>query len=212
MDTCREGRYWGRFASSYDSDGEYVVGRAILQAIVERLLNEQSLGNAVELGCGTGYFTKAIAQRARHVVATDVSDEMLAVAEMQLANYRNVTVQKADCAHTSFRAESFDSVVMVNLLHILAEPLGCLLESHRILRRGGRLIVVGFTGYQMTFLEKMSLGFRYLSKWGPPPRGGRLGMCPEELSALVEGAGYKVEEVALLRGGANALYAKAEKL
>ena len=100
MDARGEERYWSRFASSYDSDGEYVVGRAILQAIVERLLREQSLGNAVELGCGTGYFTTAIAQRARHVVATDVSDEMLAVAETQLAAIGS-PVTAPRCASTS---------------------------------------------------------------------------------------------------------------
>jgi ABC-2 type transport system ATP-binding protein len=208
---CREERYWSRFASSYDRDGEYVVGEAILQAIEEQLSNEQPLGDAIELGCGTGYFTKAIARSARHVTATDISGQMLAVARTELSDYRNVTVQKTDCAHTSFAAEGFDSVVMVNLVHVLDEPLPCLREGHRILRSGGLLLVVDFTGCQMPWARKMKLGLRYLRKWGLPPRGGRHDMGPKELASLVESAGFTVDEVELLIGEANALYLRARK-
>ena len=42
------GEYWGRFAHSYDRDGEYVVGHPILQAIETRLFRERCLGYLVE--------------------------------------------------------------------------------------------------------------------------------------------------------------------
>jgi ABC-2 type transport system ATP-binding protein len=90
--------YWSRFARSYDRDGEYVVGRPILQAIERRLLQERSLGDVVEFGCGTGYWTKVIAGNAQQVVATDLSDDMLAVAQNGLREFQNVRIQKADCA------------------------------------------------------------------------------------------------------------------
>ena len=43
MKEHREENYWSRFATSYDRDGEYVVGKPILQAIEEQLLEERSL-------------------------------------------------------------------------------------------------------------------------------------------------------------------------
>jgi ABC-2 type transport system ATP-binding protein len=211
MEEHREEHYWSRFANSYDRDGEYVVGKAILQAIEEKLLKEQSLGNAIEFACGTGYFTKAIAGNARHVVATDLSDKMLEVARTQLRDFKNITIQKADCADTSFSEESFDSVFMANLIHVVDDSSQCLQESRRILRNGGSLIVVDLTGYGMSFSKKMKLGFRYLRAWGLPPRGGQNDMSPDELVSLVENAGFKVEDVRLLKDGANALYLKAEK-
>jgi ubiquinone/menaquinone biosynthesis C-methylase UbiE len=101
----REERYWGRFAPSYDRDGQYVVGDAILEAINERPRREQHLGFAVEFGCGTGCFTKAIARNATKVIATDLSDAMLGVALVEPGRFDNVTIQKADCRASSLRAE-----------------------------------------------------------------------------------------------------------
>lgn len=154
--------YRSRFARSYDEDGEYVVGKPILQTIEKKLLNETKLGDAVEFGCGTGYFTKAIARNARHVVATDLSDKMLEVAHARLKDVENISIQKADCSGTSFSEESLDSVFMLNLIHVIADSSQCLKESHRILRKGGSIIVLDFTGSGMNFLNKMKLGFKYL--------------------------------------------------
>lgn len=206
-----EEHYWSRFAESYDRDGEYVVGKRIIQLIEEALLSERSLGNALECGCGTGYFTRAIARNARHVVASDLSNEMLEVARVQLRGFNNVTIQKADCENTSFPAERFDSVFLTNLVHVMDNPLRCLRESHRVLRNKGSLIVVDFTGYQLSFAKKMKVGLRYLRTWSLPPRGERNNMSPEELVSLVERAGFQVEHVQLLADGANALYLKGTK-
>ena len=66
--------YWGKFALTYDNDQEYIAGKAILQAITTKLHEERDLGEVIEFGCGAGYFTKVIAGKARHVIATGLSD------------------------------------------------------------------------------------------------------------------------------------------
>jgi ubiquinone/menaquinone biosynthesis C-methylase UbiE len=207
----REEQYWSRFAHSYDRDGEYIVGNPILQAIVKRLSEEQDLGDCIELGCGTGYLTRAVAGNARHVVATDLSDQMLEVARIQLSEFQNVTIQKADCANTGFLAERYDSVLMANLIHVIDAPVPCLQESYRILRNGGLLIVVDFTGYRLGLFRTAQLGLRYLRRWGVPPRHGRNDLSPEELVCLVEGAGFTVKNVQLLQAESNALYLRGLK-
>ncbi|MGD9050154.1 MAG: class I SAM-dependent methyltransferase, partial [Anaerolineae bacterium] len=173
--------YWSRFAPSYDRDGEYVVGRPILQAIERRLLQERSLGEVVEFGCGTGYWTRVIAGIAQQVIATDLSDDMLEVAQNQLRGCQNVRIEKADCAKAPFPQARFDSVLMANLLHVIDRPLQCLQEGYRILRAGGVLIAIDFTSYGMRVSQKIKLGLRYLAKWGLPPRKGRDDMSPDEL-------------------------------
>lgn len=152
-----------------------------------------------------------MAGQARHVIATDLSPEMLQVARTELSQFQNVTIQKADCASTDFPAETFDSVLMANLVHVIAEPLPCLLESYRVLRRAGLLIVVDFTGYRLSLSSTMRLVWRYVRKWGIPPRHGRNDLSPEELMDLVQSAGFMVSEVKLLAGGSNALYLRATK-
>jgi ubiquinone/menaquinone biosynthesis C-methylase UbiE len=84
--------YWSRFAHTYDRDGEYVVGRPVIEAIVERLRRERRLGEVLELGCGTGFFTKVIAENSELVIATDLSEEMLEVARRQLSGLGNAWV------------------------------------------------------------------------------------------------------------------------
>jgi ABC-2 type transport system ATP-binding protein len=208
---AREERYWGRFAASYDGDGEYVVGKPILQAIEKRLAAERDLGDCVELGCGTGYLTRAVVGNAQHLTATGLSDEMLEIARTQLRGFQNVTIQKVDCGHTELPADTYDTVLMANLLHVVDSPSLCLKESYRILKNGGLLLAIGFTGYRLALFRKAQLGLRYLRRWGRPPRNGRNALSPEELQRLVESAGFTVTNVQLLQTVSNALYLRGLK-
>jgi ABC-2 type transport system ATP-binding protein len=204
-------KYWSKYARGYDRRGEYVVGTAILEAIARRLSQERDLGEVVEFGCGTGYFTRAIAGSATHVLATDLSDEMLQVARVQLREFDNVTVERADAGRTAFPPGRFDSVLMANLVHVIENPLPCLRESHRILRDGGLLLAVDFTGHGMHRSERAKLGVRYVSRFGIPPRHTKLSLSPHELASLAEGAGFRVEAVYLIEEQANALYLRGRK-
>jgi ABC-2 type transport system ATP-binding protein len=192
-------------------DGEYVVGQSILELIQKRLSEERDLGDCVELGCGTGYLTRAIAGNARHVTATDLSEEMLQVAQTQLGEFQHVTIQKAECTNTGFPAESFDSVLLANLIHVIEDPLPCLQESHRILREEGRLLVVDLTSCGLPLIKKARLGLRYLRTWGPPPRHGQNHLSPEDLARLARSAGFRVEDLQLLQAEMNAVYLRGRK-
>jgi ABC-2 type transport system ATP-binding protein len=203
--------YWSRFAYTYDGDGEYVVGRPVIEAIVERLQRERHLGEVLELGCGTGFFTKAIAGNSDLVIATDLSEEMLEMAKRQLGELRNVRVERADCERTAYPTERFDSVFLANVLHVIDNPARCLEESYRVLKDGGLLLVVDFTLHGMQWFEKVKMGIRYLQRWGIPPREGRSDLSCEELARLVEPAGFAVDKAELIEAGSNALYLKGSK-
>ncbi|MBW1715610.1 MAG: class I SAM-dependent methyltransferase [Deltaproteobacteria bacterium] len=204
-------QYWGKFALTYDNDQEYIVGKPILQAITTKLHEECDLGEVIEFGCGAGYFTKVIAEKARHIIATDLSDRMLEVARVQLQKFQNITIQKANCEDTYFPSRSFDSVFMANLVHVVENPMNVFQESHQILKNGGLLLIVDFTGYGMNWFERMKLGIRYLKKLGMPPRHSRNKLSPDQLVSFVETIDFKVEEARLLGDKTKALYLRGRK-
>ncbi len=204
-------KYWSKFAYGYDEGVEYIVGTAINQAIIKTLSAEQELGEVIEFGCGTGYFTKVIAKNAKHVIATDLSDEMVEMTRTQLEKFKNVTIEKADCESTSFPSERFDTVFMVNVIHFIQNPHKCLQESNRILKDGGLLLLADYTGYGMKWSEKMKLGFRFFRKCGISPRYAQTNLSSDEFSSLVECAGFKVENIQLIGGETKALYLRGRK-
>lgn len=205
-----EEKYWGQYARSYDKDVEYVVGKTLRHAIAERLLGERGLGEVIEFGCGTGYFTEVIARNAKHVFATDLSDEMLEMARIRLKDSGNITMQKDDCECSSFPSQRFDTAFMANVIHTIEKPPKALEECHRVLRDGGLLIIISYTDYGTNWFEKMDLALRYLQKFGVPPRYYRT-YSPDELVRLVENGGFKVEEIQLIADKAKALYLKGRE-
>ncbi len=208
---AQDEQYWSKCARTYNSDQEYIIGKTVLHAITEKLYEEGELGDVVEFGCGVGNFTGAIAKNARHVIATDLSDEMLKMARVHLQGFQKITIQKANCEDTYFPSGRFDTVFIANLIYVVENPIKVLQESHQIVRNGGLLLVVDFTGYGMNWFERMKLAVRYLKRWGMPPRHGRDKLSPDELVSFVEEVGFRVDELELLGDRTKAIYLRARK-
>jgi ubiquinone/menaquinone biosynthesis C-methylase UbiE len=195
----RKEEYWSKFARTFEADQEYIVGKSAMKALVTRLREEHNLKGVIEFGCGTGRFTKVIAKDAKHIVATDLSDDMLEVAKIRLSRFPNVTVQKADCCRTSFPSARFDTVLMVNLIHVIEKPSHALAESYRILRNGGKLLVASGTGYGAKESDVKRKVTRFLERWGMPPSSYQPNLSPDGLASLAEDAGFRVDGVQLIK-------------
>ena len=206
----RREEYWSKFSQTYDENQAYVVGEDLLKAMTATLDELSDLGKVVEFGCGTGYFTQTIVQKATHVVATDLSDDLLEMAKTRFKDNPKITTQKENCMHTSFPAKRFDSVFMANVIHVIGDPLKVLQESHRILKDGGKLVIVSFTNAGMTWLETIKLGFRFLKAWGRPPQHAQ-SFSPDKLDSLVETAGFTVEKAQLIGNRTKAVYIIGKK-
>ena len=203
--------YWSRFADTYDQQQAYVAGKSFLEEINAELKLLFDLGNGVELGCGTGKFSEAIAQNADSLVATDLSDALLEKARQRFSDHHQIKLQIQNCMATSFRAGQFDTVFMANLLHVIESPRQVIQESHRILKPDGKLIIVTYTSYGMKILDKIKLVARFLRSWGKPPRHTH-NFSPQDLSSLIQNAGFTVTTSKLLMNKTRSLYVIAKKL
>jgi 2-polyprenyl-3-methyl-5-hydroxy-6-metoxy-1,4-benzoquinol methylase len=97
-------------------------------------------GHALEIGCGTGLFTRLLARQTNHVTATDLSGEMIRVARYRSAGHPNIDYSVEDILEMDLPASKFDCIVMIATLHHLpAEPV--LEKLKQALRPEGVLIL-----------------------------------------------------------------------
>jgi 2-polyprenyl-3-methyl-5-hydroxy-6-metoxy-1,4-benzoquinol methylase len=89
----------------------------------------------LELGCGTGYFTKELAKTGSRITAIDISPDLLALARETVAR-DNVTFKVENAYAMSFGDASFDAVIGISVLHHLEVDRG-LAEVFRVLKPGG---------------------------------------------------------------------------
>lgn len=97
--------------------------------------------NVLEIGCGTGTFARRLAERSEHVLALDLSPEMIRLARERSSQNPNIEFQLADILERSLPAESFDCIASIATLHHL--PLAEVLRRMKAaLKSGGVLLVL----------------------------------------------------------------------
>lgn len=90
----------------------------------------------LDAGCGVGYGTSYLAEKAAHVTGIDVDPRSLAYAEHRYAA-ANVDFRQMDLATLTFPSGSFDVVVSFETLEHVPEPESAVREAARVLREGG---------------------------------------------------------------------------
>jgi len=121
----------------------------------------------LEVGCGTGAFARRLVEGAQHVVALDLSPEMIRAALSRSAEFPNIEFRVADAILWDFPAAHFDCIVTIATLHHLPLP-ETILKMRDALKPGGVLIVLDlfepernpFTaaGLLDTFLNTAAMG------------------------------------------------------
>jgi len=97
--------------------------------------------NALEIGCGTGAFARALARRCKRVVALDLSAEMIRAARSRSSQFENLEFQLADAMTWEFPRSHFDFVCSIATLHHL-EQRELLLKIKNALNPRGILVVL----------------------------------------------------------------------
>ncbi|MCU0647091.1 MAG: metalloregulator ArsR/SmtB family transcription factor [Gemmatimonadaceae bacterium] len=95
-----------------------------------------------DLGCGTGALATHLAPFVAHVIGVDASREMLTAARARAHDLRNITFKRGDLEALPLEDASLDLATMLLVLHHVAEPVAALTEVRRVLRPGGRLLLV----------------------------------------------------------------------
>jgi SAM-dependent methyltransferase len=181
----------GRFLAEHGAgeiwNWESPAGRIRWARRVKMLSSHLKPGMTVlELGCGTGSFTRELARSGADVVAIDVSPELLEMARAN-SSAPNVQYQIQNAYALSYSEGTFDSVVGSSVLHHL-EVEKALRDAYRVLKPGGTIY----------FTEPNMLNPQIAIQKNVPWIKRRLGDSPDEtaffrwpLRRLLEKIGYR---------------------
>jgi ubiquinone/menaquinone biosynthesis C-methylase UbiE len=153
-------KYWDRRCSYYDSCPG-TNGRAESEDLWrEELIRVVPTGGNIKIldvGTGTGFLSFLLEKEGHEITAVDFSVKMLEVARAKgAARGSRISFVRADAEALPFEPETFDAVVSRFLLWTLPDPQRALKEWKRVLRPGGKIVVIdGFWRYT-SFAQRTS--------------------------------------------------------
>jgi ubiquinone/menaquinone biosynthesis C-methylase UbiE len=139
--------HWNRRAAHFDEDFGHSIRTPAEHAAWDRIfglvLPPGRMLDALDVGSGTGFLSLELAVRGHRVTGVDFAPSMITRAERKAAERRlAVRFEQADAEQLPFTPESFDLVISRHVLWTLPHPEGAVDEWIRVLRPGGRLVVV----------------------------------------------------------------------
>jgi ubiquinone/menaquinone biosynthesis C-methylase UbiE len=168
--------YFDELAGRFGKD--YVPGRS-WKALAEALIKVLNYKVVADLGAGEGTLAQLLAQRAEKVIAVDLSPKMVEFGQsLAVQNgLSNLEYRIGDIETPPIDNNSLDLAVLSQALHHAEHPQRALDAAFRILKPGGRLIVLDLLLH--TFEEARQM---YADRW--------LGFSESDLATMMEKSGF----------------------
>ena len=167
-----------RDALSDSIERDYSPGRT-WQSLARGLAALLDLGDVLDVGSGDGAAASELAPYCRSLTCIDVSERLVAQARERLGTRPHVTARVADVHELPFADASFDSVLVFHTLTYAVRPSRVLTECARVLRPGGRLVLLCLDEH-----KQLAITSRYGER--------HAGFSPPRLRSLLEKADLHV--------------------
>jgi ubiquinone/menaquinone biosynthesis C-methylase UbiE len=146
--------HWDRRAAHFDSDFGHSIAtpaeRAAWDRIMDLVVGGRRALDALDVGCGTGFLSLELAARGHRVTGIDLAPAMLDLARRKSAEAGfEIRFQEGDAEEVPFPGTSFDLVISRHVLWTLPHPEAAIDDWIRVLRPGGRLVVIEGAQYDV---------------------------------------------------------------
>lgn len=171
---------WKELRTQVQGDETYL---AMLSEVIEQN------ATLLDLGCGDGALFEGILPRGGATYGVDYSEPMLEMARKNLGDRSSmVDLRLGYLEHLPFESGSIDIAVSHMVLHHIVDPKAVLKDAHRVLKIGGKLIVVDLTTHHQEEMRE-----KFADLW--------LGFDPSEISEWASGVGFGRTRTELLGRG-----------
>jgi ubiquinone/menaquinone biosynthesis C-methylase UbiE len=173
--------YFRRHAAEWDRIRRLHVADAAVEEAIRAALADKPIRSLLDLGTGTGRMLELFGADIERGLGLDLSLDMLALARARLdrAGLRHCSVRYGDIYDLALPRDSFDVVIIHQVLHFLDDSARAIAEAARVLRPGGRLLVIDFAPHDLEFLRE-------------DHAHRRLGFAAETVTQWLEAAGLDV--------------------
>jgi ArsR family transcriptional regulator len=133
-------------AAGWDQMRADLIGaRTDLLALLDLFDDSWTVG---DLGCGTGHLSEALAPAVSQVIAVDESGAMLTAAKRRLAAFKNIDVRSGSVESLPIDDGTLDVALLFMVTHFVLEPHKVLADVQRVLKPGGRLLILDLTSHE----------------------------------------------------------------
>ncbi len=181
--------YFSTNASQWSEMRGLHVDSTNVDEALQQVLSAAVVEDLLDIGTGTGSILELTGNSVTSAVGVDLSREMLSIARAALdrADLRNCQVRQADMYQLPFTADRFDAATMHMVLHYAENPERAIGEAARVLRPGGRLVIVDFAPHSMSTLAE-----EHAHRW--------LGFSETQMRRWFRNAGLTARETVQLDG------------
>lgn len=147
--------YFERNAEDWDRLRSLHLPEADIESAILEAAGAGPFDLMVDVGVGQGRMIQLFADRVRRAEGFDTSRQMLAIARATLDDLRaKAAVQFGDAYAPPVEAGAADLVTIHQVLHFLSDPGRAILEGARLLKPGGRFVLVDFAPHDLEFLRE----------------------------------------------------------
>jgi ubiquinone/menaquinone biosynthesis C-methylase UbiE len=148
--------YFRAHAAEWDRIRKLHVADEAVEDAIRAALSDKPFRSLLDLGTGTGRMLEMFGPDIERGLGLDLSLDMLLLARDRLerAGLRNCSVRQGDIYDLPLANDSFDVVILHQVLHFLDDGARAIREAARVLRPGGRLLVVDFALHEQEFLRE----------------------------------------------------------
>jgi ubiquinone/menaquinone biosynthesis C-methylase UbiE len=148
--------YFRAHAAEWDRIRKLHVADEAVEDAIRAALSDKPFRSLLDLGTGTGRMLEMFGPDIERGLGLDLSLDMLLLARDRLerAGLRNCSVRQGDIYDLPLANDSFDVVILHQVLHFLDDGARAIREAARVLRPGGRLLVVDFAPHEQEFLRE----------------------------------------------------------